>query len=563
MRLRLRRAGPEPGAGPGTGAGQAATEPLRILLARLEGVQSPAVAIVHGGGGGLARTIAGRLPTARVTTYDLAAGLDELHVRLAADGPFDVLLDLTRAAGARRRFESLVFQARPGGVLVMRLSNEELQSEDGLLSHLASLQALRSQVGTQDPSPGKDDRTNKERDRDALAISVAEVQQSGQYLVTVNAAPTLAKIPELAMNDFLRRRGAGDTVVATVPAVEWAARCAVRASADAYAASLPSVYTAPELSLREYHRVTCLPRQAAYRDNFVLPESFRHNARKRLRNPKFIEWAPGFVRDPEVRAEPLSGSFFYLDNHVRGHFGHVMTEQISHLWGWDQAKERDPSMRALVSVWGGKPVGGWEYDLLAAAGIRREDLVVIEEPVVVEKLVTTSPMFSMPEFVHPGIRATYDSLGAALASRATSRSWPTRVFCSRRTQKRRCHNTAEVEQLFGAAGFEVIYPEDHTMADQAQFVRQAEVIAGFAGSGMFQISLTGGPKRVMLISSESYTAQNEYMMAAVLGHDLDVALCRPDVPRTQGRFSVAWYQSDFRFDHAREGAFVRDWLEEL
>jgi capsular polysaccharide biosynthesis protein len=315
--------------------------------------------------------------------------------------------------------------------------------------------------------------------------------------------------------------------------------------------------------MREYRDVTCLPRQIAYKDSFVLPESFRHNARTRLRNQKFAEWAPHFVRDPEAPAVPMAGPLFYLDNHVRGHFGHTMTEQVSHFWGWAQAKEREPALRALVFLWGNKPVAEWEFELFAAAGIERDDIVAVDHPLQVDRLITTSPMFSMPEFVHPDIRATYDQLGEALASRAGSCSWPEKVFCSRRIQKRWCHNTAEVEQLFAEAGFEVIYPEDYSLADQAQFFRRADAIAGFAGSGMFQLSLAGEPKRVLLISSEGYTAQNEYMMSAVLGHRLDIALCRPDVPREQGRFSVAWYQSDFTFDHAREGVFVRAWLEDL
>ena len=61
------------------------------------------------------------------------------------------------------------------------------------------------------------------------------------------------------------------------------------------------------------------------------------------------------------------------------------------------------------------------------------------------------------------------------------------------------------------------------------------MVAGFAGSGMFQIAFAGGPKHVILVGSESYTASNEYLISSVVGHRLDLVLCRPDVPRTGRR----------------------------
>ena len=56
-----------------------------------------------------------------------------------------------------------------------------------------------------------------------------------------------------------------------------------------------------------------------------------------------------------------------------------------------------------------------------------------------------------------------------------------RLFCSRRPGKRSCHNAAEVEGLFAAHGFAVVYPEDHPLPEQARMVRDADVVAGFAG----------------------------------------------------------------------------------
>ena len=174
-------------------------------------------------------------------------------------------------------------------------------------------------------------------------------------------------------------------------------------------------------------------------------------------------------------------------------------------------------------------------------------------------------MFGMPAYVHPAIATTYAEVGTALASRATGEaSGPLRLFCSRRPGKRSCHNADEVEALFAAHGFTVVFPEDHPLPDQVRMVRDADVVAGFAGSGMFQIAFAGGPKRVVVVSSESYTASNEYLISSVVGHRLDLVLCRPDTPQQEGGgFSKASYQSDFTYDDEREGVFLSEVLADL
>ena len=164
----------------------------------------------------------------------------------------------------------------------------------------------------------------------------------------------------------------------------------------------------------------------------------------------------------------------------------------------------------------------------------------------------------MPEYVHPDLGATWDRVGRELAALAPDRDYPTRVFCSRRIEKRPCHNAAEVEALFASHGFEVIYPEDYPLAEQAMIFRQAEVVAGFAGSGLFTLCLTGTPKRVVMITSETYAARNEYLMASVLGHEIDLVSCKADGPGSGHPM-----HSGFTFDFDREGAYVESVLASI
>jgi hypothetical protein len=325
-------------------------------------------------------------------------------------------------------------------------------------------------------------------------------------------------------------------------------------------------YQVPAVSLREYHDVICAPGQIAVQGNLVLPDSFRHNQYSRLWN-RFVEDAgPRFAQVPKGlgRLETISGPLFYLDSEWPSHFGHAMTEQMSRLWAWPRAKEEFPELRAVLAL--GEGMTGpseFERGIFGAVGIPASDLVVIDGPTHVERLLAATPMLSMPNYIHPDLAATWNTVGRALAGSVPEREWPRRIFCSRRIQKRACSNAAEVEDLFASHGFAVICPEDYAFAEQARIFREAEVVAGFAGSAMFSLCFCESPKQVIVISSESYSARNEYMIASVRGHHLDLVWSRPDPRPPEAQVSVHRSNVGFTFDHEREGKHLNGILSSL
>lgn len=236
-----------------------------------------------------------------------------------------------------------------------------------------------------------------------------------------------------------------------------------------------------------------------------------------------------------------------------------MTEQLSKLWAWRSAREQFPQLRALV-LDGRGYLDEWQYALFEAAGVPRDAVVAVAGPVIVERLVSTTQGFSRPDYIHPDLRSLYERVGSSLGSKADEQSWPQRVFLSRRGSQRVCRNRAEVEDFHREEGFQVVYPEDYSLATQIKFVREAEVVSGFAGSGMLQICLAGGPKRVIAIAPETYPAHNEAMFSALLGHHLSIIWCDAEIPRLDGRFSVDSFHSAFVFDFARDGNVLREYI---
>ena len=448
-----------------------------------------------------------RWPDAVVVPVALGSQGPRLHVQLGAHGPFDAVVDLV-ARGSKRRRAHLLGHLRAGGGWVRRTS--------------------------QGPETTWADRA---------ALSVV---RDGE------AAEVLALEP-----------GRG-RLLDTVPGEKWRARSTLRTSGPLPANPMPEEYDAPAMYLREYDDVVCLPRQLVVQGALVLPETFTTVERHRQRNAFLTKAGVDFAEPPAGldAAVPLSGRWFHLDNHMVGHFGHALTEQLSHLWGWHRARKLDPSLGALVFTESGS-LTAWQRDLLSAGGVDPGVVHVGTAPLRVETLVGCTPMFSRPAFVHPAILATYDAVGAALEARAGSGPRPRRLFLGRRSAKRACTNAEELVAEFTAAGFEVIYPEDHPLAEQVAMVRRAEVVAGFAGSAMFHVGLAGRPTHVVVVASESYPAHNEYLMSAVLGHRLDVVACQPEVPRVDGQFTRASFHSDFAYRPEREGAFLRSVLAEL
>jgi capsular polysaccharide biosynthesis protein len=112
---------------------------------------------------------------------------------------------------------------------------------------------------------------------------------------------------------------------------------------------------------------------------------------------------------------------------------------------------------------------------------------------------------------------------------------------------RSCVNTEAVEQLVRDRGYEIFYPEDHSFADQLTAFVDAEVIAGFAGSNMFT-AMFAGAKELVAITADTYSANNEFLIAAVTGGRLHHVIGDAAIKHPRGGWTWGAYQSNFTVD---------------
>ncbi len=470
------------------------------------------------------------------------------HAVLSAYGRFDAVVDwITQEPEAQTAlFEETFLHLRRGGVY---LTTSTRPSGDGSRPHLG--ERLDRLTATEVSAPPAADL--------GLAAAIVDVQQRGHSVLVECGGGALPKLRYHEMDRVLALRGSVGRVLSTVPPQEFGSRASVTMNRANPGAPFAPVIKAPGLALREYADVTCAPYQVLIAGQMLIPDTYRHYLNRTLNHGHVTDLGVRFGRPRKKpkRPQELSGTFFYLGSEVPQHFGHVMTEQLSRLWAWADVKRRYPEAKALLDV---RPrhdgLRPWEIEIFAAAGVDPDDLLPVTGAVRVERLLAAAPMFVNTQYAHPQISDVWTRTATALIERAPERAYPERVFVSRRPDRRNrhCSNADVVEDFFRSRGFEIIYPEDHGVAEQAMIFRRLRVVAGFAGSGLFSMLFSGEPKTVIVLWPETYTSRNEYLISSVLGHRLHVFWCPNERSHPVGGWDFDAYQSTFSFDVDRDAA---------
>jgi hypothetical protein len=319
----------------------------------------------------------------------------------------------------------------------------------------------------------------------------------------------------------------------------------------------------PAMSLRHYEgSISSAGGMRLFTGDTILPDSFRWYFSAHGGSPRLASATGDIARIPprHLPRRRLAGDYYNLDCIFDGHFGHLTTEVVSRLWGWDLAKRENPDLKALFHVRpkrDNNPV--LERALFSAYGIREDDLVWAEGPVKVDGLVSATPMWQdhRPYFAHPDISETWQRLTAGLLGNAEPAEHE-RIFVSRGEKlahRRHCRNQAEVERFFADRGFHVFYPEQLSLAEQVALFAGARVVAGFSGSAMFNLMHTRRLEATIVLSQNAYLARNEHLFAAVLGGELHYFWAPADVPPPRaGERTRESVRSSWAFDFVEHGA---------
>lgn len=500
---------------------------------------------------------------ARVHRFDRSATPAELDEAVAALEPIDVIVDLsgTRFDEHRARWRHLYFQLEPHGHYLV-----DLDAAAGA-DPKAWVTAIR---------PEATDVPRTFRDYAAATDSVTttrhllSMRKRGRHYFKLREPEVRTVLPtrEPAVGVDVLAERPGGTLTARARPTSHEATVPIR--------WLPAEMDYPPLHLRHYiGRIAFYGHTLLRTDRSILPDSFRWPFSERPRHPKVNSTGPRFGELTARREPPstLDGDYYQLDPQYTGHFGHIMTEVVGRLWGWDEAKKQLPDLKAIFRVDNPERRGeALQRRLLTAYGIAADDIVAVDRPTYLRSVASATVMYhnAPPHYVHPGLQEVWQRLGRGLIDPAAPSV--SRVFVSRADHpgRRACRNVFEVEKLFAAHGFEIIYPERYDIGAQAGLFASASVIAGFGGSGLFNLIFADRLEKLIVLNHESYVARNEHLFGAVLGFDTHYFWSPSDVPQPEefrrgdtDKWNIQAFRSAWEFDFDRHRAPLEELLRTL
>ncbi len=356
-----------------------------------------------------------------------------------------------------------------------------------------------------------------------------------EFAVVKTRRQALLKLREDQISDLLivREPRAQVSILATIPAASPRAARVVdygEPPADVWRQG-----QGPDLTLRHYAGpIVSAGSTRLVLGPTMLPESFRWPYAAELSHSRSADVGNGFTPAPRVDNAPkLEGTYYYLDCLFSGHFGHLTTEVVARLWGWEQARAEFPDLKALFHTRSARGRDGTlERLLFTSYGIDPAQIVSTDGPVRLRSVVGASPMWhnAPPHSAHPAIRDTWDRITTGLLKDRDA-SPHDRIFVSRGSRyahRRGCTNQSEVEEVFASHGFHVFYPEELPLPEQAALFAGARVVAGFAGSALFNLMHCRRLDAIVVLGHNGYPARNEHLFAATLGADLHYFWMPPD-----------------------------------
>lgn len=323
------------------------------------------------------------------------------------------------------------------------------------------------------------------------------------------------------------------------------------------------VFTVPPSYINKYEHACCTPGQIVYVGNYLLPDSFRMQYQKNLSNRHVRSLENHFysLANPSATLD-LDGDFFYLDSEYPSHFGHFTSEVVSRLWAWKQLKSDIGNLKVLLSVKKGAQLPSYARKILNSFGIVDEDIKVFDDVVRVRTLYTASPYYVIGGHVHPEIDKIWSAIREGVIG-GESRIKGDRLFIARPVSGvRKCLNPERLEEKFLNAGFEFFSPENHSWEDQIKTFCQAKHIAGYSGSGLFNIMFCDNTKSLISMGADSYNSINDHLICSAKNIELDY-IWSDSLIKHGKAWSLKAFMSDYNFNYERDEQYLDDALKNL
>lgn len=233
------------------------------------------------------------------------------------------------------------------------------------------------------------------------------------------------------------------------------------------------------------------------------------------------------------------------------HFGHFMAESLARIWAYDPADKPD-SLVFVLKRPGRLPVlRSYQKDLLAQLGVDIP-ITIVTKPTRIERLIVPGQGFGLgtldtgtPEF---------RSFFAAHFARDIEPDGPERIYLSRSAlggDEGGVILEEVLEKNLAAEGYEILHPQQHSIARQLAYYKAAKQVVGPDGSAFHLFGFVARPQQqaaVILRRTSSVYKGLKNQIHAFSGREPDVVAAVnadwvPTHKKRPGRYSFG--QLDF------------------
>lgn len=214
---------------------------------------------------------------------------------------------------------------------------------------------------------------------------------------------------------------------------------------------------------------------------------------------------------------------YYLIGSAHPHFGHFMLEGLSRLWAATALPVDFMKNVKFVVYESGMPP--YARECIRLFGIDPSRIIFCPPHATFERLIVPAPSYRSHWWAQPEQVRTWEMIAdKALAER--DYPYPEKIFLSRRKIKERTlDNWREIEGLFQDAGYKIVCPEDHQLADQIRMAASAKAIAGCVGSGLYLAAFQKKAEvPTIVIGPKSFYLKDDALISDIKGGRLIVAL---------------------------------------
>jgi hypothetical protein len=217
---------------------------------------------------------------------------------------------------------------------------------------------------------------------------------------------------------------------------------------------------------------------------------------------------------------------FYMDHSISVHFGHFVGDCLCRVYAWEVLRNIFGDVKLII---GSRKGLDFQDHLLSAAGVAENDIVRINNLTRCKRLLLATQALGVEQYATP----TASRLWAKIRDRCATRdiSMPDRIYLTRSGMPtRRLLNETAVEQIFERHGFTIVRPELLTVAQQMALASNALLIAGPAGSAMFNLAFQGRLRSAFILAREARLQLTEMLLCAGGSCDLWYHAGRDAVP---------------------------------